>query len=77
MKDVTDDAISKAWRDHFGTMDTRSVRREVVRKLNGVTNDRDAGQIVWDVHRRYYDSGWIIQESALPGIGRTFLKAVA
>lgn len=77
MKDVTDDAISQAWRDHFRTTDTRLVRREVARRLKGVIGDRVAGDIVWNIHRRCYSHDWVIYESAVPGMGRAFLAATA
>ena len=77
MKDKTDDAISKAWRNSFGTRDTRLVRREVAKKLKGVIGDRIAGDIVWGVHRQYYSHDWLVWELAVPDIGRDFLKAVA
>lgn len=77
MKDATDDAISKAWRDNFGTRDTRFIRREVAQRLKGIIGDRNAGDIVWGVHRQYYSHDWIVWTSALPDIGRAFLKAVA
>ena len=76
MKDATDDAISRAWRDYFGTRDTRSVRREVAQKLEGVTGHLAAGEVVWGVHRRRYDHCWLIWKSCVPDMGRAFLKAV-